>query len=357
MSVAYAEGRASAGSDRELRDAMDRYVEAVERFADRALAFADDHPDAAESVEALRMVIESSRAGPGDGSERAIALLHRDHVHRRGMGQILVWTIPLYHLPAAESLTRAVLEENTHREDRALACIVLADMLENRARKVRQFRDDPERLAEAVETRGQRVALLASEADPELLEHAAVATYERVIDDFHDVPDYDGRTLGEVASGDLIRLRKLRVGLTAPAIEGRDADGNRFTLGESRGRVVLLTFSGNWCGPCVAMYPHERALVERSNGESLAVLGVNTDENLETLRNAIGDGEITWRCWWDGGTDGPITTAWGVHSFPTIYLLDANGVIRYKDVRGDDLDAAIASLLDELEAAEVGTTK
>ena len=351
-SAEYAEGRAEAGEDAEVfRAAIDRYSVEVDRLADRALKFADRHPDAPESAEALRLVIERSKAGPGDGSERAIALLLRDHVRRRGMGRICVWTSFLYHLPAAEELIRAVLEENPHREDRALACIVLADHLANRARKVRLLREDPARLDDAVETRGPRAARAVREADPDRLERRAAALYRRVIDEFGDVPDADGRMLGAVAAGDLARLLGLRVGMAAPEIEGRDADGERFRLSDYRGRVVVLTFSGNWCGPCVEMYPHERKLAERSAEEPLTVLGVNTDEDLDTLHTAIDSGAITWRCWWDGGTDGPITTAWGVHSFPSIYVLDADGIIRRRDVRGDDLDAAIEALLDEMDAA------
>jgi hypothetical protein len=65
------------------------------------------------------------------------------------------------------------------------------------------------------------------------------------------------------------------------------------------------------------------------------------------LSDAIRKGEITWRCWWDGGIEGPITSRWGVTSFPNIFVLDRNGVIRFKGLRGDELDRAVANLLDE----------
>ena len=122
---------------------------------------------------------------------------------------------------------------------------------------------------------------------------------------------------------------------------GKDHLGNPLTLGEFRGKVVVLTFSGNWCGPCVGMYPQERALAARHAGKPFALVSVNTDDKVETLRTSIAAGEITWRCWWDGGTTGPITTRWGVQSFPSIFVLDPAGVIRFKDVRGDDLERAV----------------
>jgi hypothetical protein len=118
---------------------------------------------------------------------------------------------------------------------------------------------------------------------------------------------------------------------------------------------VVLTFSGNWCGPCVGMYPAERALVARLSDRPFALVSVNTDVDLETLRKSIASGEITWRCWWDGGTTGPITTRWGITAFPTIYVLDKAGVIRFIDLRGDELDRAVAQMLDEATAGTSGT--
>jgi hypothetical protein len=85
-----------------------------------------------------------------------------------------------------------------------------------------------------------------------------------------------------------------------------------------------------------------------------ALVSVNTDKDSDTLKKSIESGEITWRCWWDGGTDGPITTRWGVVSFPTIFVLDRAGAIRFKDVRGDELDRAVAALLRELPTGRTG---
>ena len=58
---------------------------------------------------------------------------------------------------------------------------------------------------------------------------------------------------------------------------------------------------------------------------------------------------LTWRSFWnDSGADGKISDAWHIQGWPTIFVLDAKGVIRYKNVRGDDLDDAIAALLAEM---------
>jgi peroxiredoxin len=96
------------------------------------------------------------------------------------------------------------------------------------------------------------------------------------------------------------------------------------------------------------MYPHERSLVKRLEGQPFALLGVNSDPK-DRLRQAMKKENITWRSWWDGGsTDGPIARAWNVSSWPTIYVIDAKGVIRNKNVRGKEMDKAVDELLKEI---------
>ena len=95
------------------------------------------------------------------------------------------------------------------------------------------------------------------------------------------------------------------------------------------------------------MYPHERSLVKRLEGKQFALLGINSDPK-ENVQKALERENITWRSWWDGGnTSGPIATAWNVRGWPTTYVLDPKGVIRFKNVRGEKMDAAVDQLLAE----------
>ena len=98
------------------------------------------------------------------------------------------------------------------------------------------------------------------------------------------------------------------------------------------------------------MYPHERSLVKRLADKPFALLGVNSDDDKDKLKKVLEEEKITWRSWWDGGsTEGPIATKYNVRGWPTIYVLDAKGVIRYKDVRGEAMDKAVDALLKEME--------
>ena len=99
------------------------------------------------------------------------------------------------------------------------------------------------------------------------------------------------------------------------------------------------------------MYPHERSLVKRLQDKPFALLGVNSDEDREELKDVMEKEKITWRSWWDGGgRSGPITTKWNIQGWPTVYVLDHKGIIRYKGVREGALDKAVDALLKELEA-------
>lgn len=94
------------------------------------------------------------------------------------------------------------------------------------------------------------------------------------------------------------------------------------------------------------MYPHERSLVERLRNEPFALLGINSDSDREKIKQTCKEKDISWRSFWNGGgTDGPISKAWNVSGWPTIYVLDENGVIRFKNVRGEAMDKAVDELL------------
>ena len=99
------------------------------------------------------------------------------------------------------------------------------------------------------------------------------------------------------------------------------------------------------------MYPHERSLVKRLAGEPFALIGVNSDKDLEELQDVLIEENITWRSFWNGpdGTGGPISTRWNVRGWPTIYVLDHEGKIRFKNVRGEAMDKAVDQLLAEMK--------
>ena len=98
------------------------------------------------------------------------------------------------------------------------------------------------------------------------------------------------------------------------------------------------------------MYPHERSLVARLKDKPFALIGINSDMDKDKLKKRMVEEKITWRSFWNGpkGTDGPISKAWNVHGWPTIYVLDHKGVIRFKDIRDKEMDKVVDQLLEEM---------
>ena len=101
------------------------------------------------------------------------------------------------------------------------------------------------------------------------------------------------------------------------------------------------------------MYPHERSLVEKYKNQPFAIVGINSDADLEKLKPVREQEHISWRSFWNGpkGTAGPISTAWNVRGWPTLYILDAQGTIRYKaaGANEDAIDKMLEELLAELK--------
>ncbi len=100
------------------------------------------------------------------------------------------------------------------------------------------------------------------------------------------------------------------------------------------------------------MYPHERSLVARMNGKPFALVGVNSDPDMEKLKARLAEEKITWPSFRDGSTEGPIATRWNISGWPTIYVIDQKGVIRVKNVREKQLDDWVDKLIAEGKASQ-----
>ncbi len=97
------------------------------------------------------------------------------------------------------------------------------------------------------------------------------------------------------------------------------------------------------------MLPAEKALVERLKDKPFALIGVNSDP-VEKAKAGIAREGITWRNALEGSTSGPLPTDWHVQSWPTLYVMDAKGVIRYKGWEEAEMVATVENLLAMMEA-------
>jgi AhpC/TSA family protein len=103
------------------------------------------------------------------------------------------------------------------------------------------------------------------------------------------------------------------------------------------------------------MYGHERSLVQRFRGRPFVILGVNSDEDRHMLRKVMARQGLPWRAWWDGGQPGgPVATRYQVRAWPTIFVIDADGIIRYSGNQLAGQEQIIEKLVRQAERRRAG---
>ncbi len=289
------------------------FAEAMQGAADKLLNLAQQKPDDEAAFTALGFVL-----GNGD-TAKAADLLAKHHLGREQLASILP-QVADDPSPAVAGLLRTAIDKSPLPAVKASACMALASNLAEQA------------------DRGNAKA--AADAEPLL---------ERAIKEFGDQRWEDGKVKA-AAEQLLFVLKHLSVGKPAPEFASKDLDGKSAKLSDLKGKVVVLDIWATWCGPCRAMIPHERELVKKLAGKPFTLVSVSADQKKETLTEFLKEEPMPWTHWWEG--DGPNLKTWNVRYFPTIYVIDAKGVIRYKGVRGKAMDDAVETLLKEVEAAK-----
>jgi thiol-disulfide isomerase/thioredoxin len=149
-------------------------------------------------------------------------------------------------------------------------------------------------------------------------------------------------------------------GKVAPDIVGPDLDGQPFKLSDHRGKVVVLLFSAEWCGICKTLNPYERLMQDLYRNWPFSILSVETGSSPAAMKQRKAEESLRYRSWWDArpesGGRGPIATAWNVAGYPAIYVLDGRGVIRFVDVRYEDLLMAVRQLVSERPVSGTAAT-
>jgi hypothetical protein len=80
------------------------------------------------------------------------------------------------------------------------------------------------------------------------------------------------------------------------------------------------------------------------------LVGVNCGDTLEKARQTAEAKRMNWISLWDGGTsEGPLQSAYNVLHWPTVYVIDAQGIIQHVDIQAEQLDAAVDKLVAEVK--------
>jgi thiol-disulfide isomerase/thioredoxin len=156
-----------------------------------------------------------------------------------------------------------------------------------------------------------------------------------------------GVTLSSARGEDKTK-KGLEVGDMMPDLKSKNLEDKAVKLSDLKGKVVVLDVWATWCPPCRAMIPHEKELTKRLKDKPFVLVSISIDAKKETVSNFVEKEKMTWTHWWNGQKGG-IVTELGIRSIPTIYVLDPKGVIRYKGVRGKEMDKAVDTLLEEID--------
>ena len=149
------------------------------------------------------------------------------------------------------------------------------------------------------------------------------------------------------------RLDRLSlVGKPAPELKAKDWEGKEINLSEYKGKVLLIDFWATNCGPCLQEMPNVMQCYAKYNPAGFEVLGISLDEVKEQAESLVKRANIPWRQTMNDTGSGELSANYYVPTIPAMYLVNQEGNIVYVDLRGEDLQKALAKLLGDSKPEE-----
>ncbi|MBI9057198.1 MAG: AhpC/TSA family protein [Labilibaculum sp.] len=148
-------------------------------------------------------------------------------------------------------------------------------------------------------------------------------------------------------------FESLAEGATAPDFTLPTVDGDELTLSKVKGKYIFVDFWASWCGPCRASFPHLKEVYAKYHKDGFEVVAVGTADIGSKWKKAIEKDQTIWNHVFDGdlnaegsgkGIYGEVSKLFGVPFLPTTFLLDENGVILGRQLRGETLDKKMEEL-------------
>jgi len=144
----------------------------------------------------------------------------------------------------------------------------------------------------------------------------------------------------------LNRFALTAIGSVGSPLSGQSLDGKPYSLEDFRGQYVLVDFWASWCVPCRVENRHYNQLLKKYSDTDFAIFAVNLDDSRAAWSSASKRDRVTWPQISDSlGWDSPLATAYNVNALPMSFLLDPEGRIVARNLRGEELDAKLEEIL------------
>lgn len=275
----------------------------LDKYSPKFVEFAEKHAKEPVALQALLTVVMMPSTGGKDSPKsKAIELLKKDHATSKEIAPLLR-QLAMRDSEGIGEFLKAVIAKNPDKNVRAKALEAVIASREN--------------------------ALVGADEEKAAAIRKEIEEHRKLITD-----EYKGL------------IKDLFVGAKMPELTSKNLEGKEVKLSDLQGKVVVLDLWATWCPPCRAMIPHSRKLVERLKDKPFVLVSVSFDEEKKTVTDFLEKEKMPWTHWFNG-QDGPIGKALDVQFFPTIYVLDGKGVIRFKNVREEQLDKAVDTLIKE----------
>ena len=135
-------------------------------------------------------------------------------------------------------------------------------------------------------------------------------------------------------------------GMKFPDFNEKDTASKPLSIANYKDKVVLVDFWATWCGPCVAELPNVLKTYGKYHDKGFEIIGISLDADQQKFGSFIKQKNMTWRQYFDGqGWNNKLAVKYGIESIPATFLLDGEGKIIAKDLRGEELEQAVAKAL------------
>jgi thiol-disulfide isomerase/thioredoxin len=131
----------------------------------------------------------------------------------------------------------------------------------------------------------------------------------------------------------------------APPFAVTTVDGQRISMDDLQGKVVLLDFWATWCGPCREALPHIQRVAKKFQGQPLVILSVSLDKDEKAWKDFIAKNEMTWPQYRNGYFEGPIAKKFSVNSIPHTFTIDTDGVLQEEHIGDASIEGKLNKLL------------